>query len=693
MTAIALISSFTFARAVVRTYNYVPVPSVQLNAFPGERPCHTLTRGTAARKLNIISLFEDSIKSVLIPLLLAGAATASLAQNAASTSPLRSQIIPLLTQTIGWYRQTQQEQHLATEPADLTFLADDRRIADQIVSLAFEFARQEEQRLAKPSKPNETLNPSGALSEYESLVQTSAQTDQLVQQTQSEVEALKQGLEKAPASKRSGIAAQISETQSELALFQARQQGLHSMLDFLNEASTATGTIGLRSQIEELARSVPTALSSNGASENPSPANQQPSPSATNIINKLPSVNMWALAGDLFQLSSKRHTLVSEMLATEALQQSSKQLQAPLISRFKQLIETGNQLAKQADTSDQKGLAQERQQLDALTAEFKQLSATLAPLGKQAILLDLYKGNLSNWQADVAGEFKDKIKSLLVRLAGLVIVLGAVFVIGEIWRKAIFRYVHDPRRRYQFLLIRRIVLWSAAAIVLIFTFVAELGAIATFAGLITAGVAVALQSVIVSIVGYFFLIGKFGIRVGDRVQAGTVTGEVVEIGLVRFHLMELSTAGADAVPTGRVVAFSNSVVFQSTSALFKQIPGTNFIWHEISLKFAPEIDYRVLRTRLEEATNTALAQYRDLLERQRRQMEMTLSSIAETELKPRVRIHFTTSALEVVIRFPVVLEKAGEIDEQVVSELFAAVDREPKLKLIDSTMPAVKTGA
>jgi small-conductance mechanosensitive channel len=656
------------------------------------RAGHTPLRGTA-RKPGIISLFGNSIKSVLILLLLAGAARAYVAQSASSTGSVRSQIIPLLTQTIDWYRQTQQEQHLATEPSDLTFLADNRRIADQVVRLAFEFARQEEQRLAKQSKANESLKPSGALSEYESLVQTAAETDQLVQQTQSEVESLKQGLEKASASKRGHIAAQLSETQSELALFQARQQGLHSMLDFLNEASTASGTVGLRSQIEELARSVPTALSNANRNENTPAANQQPSPVATNIINKLPSANMWALASDLLQLSSKRRTLVNEIHATEALEQSSQQLRSPLISRFKQLIETGNQLAKQADTSDQKGLAQERQQLDALTAEFKQLSATLAPLGEQAILLDLYKRSLSSWQADVAGEFKNKIKSLLVRLAGLAIVLGAIFVIGEIWRKAIFRYVHDARRRYQFLLIRRIVLWSAAGIVLIFAFVAELGAVATFAGLITAGVAVALQSVIVSIVGYFFLIGKFGIRVGDRVQAGSVNGEVVEIGLVRFHLMELSTAGADAVPTGRVVAFSNSVVFQSTSALFKQIPGTNFTWHEISLKFAPEIDYRLLRARLEEATNTALAHYRDLLERQRRQMEMTLSSISETELKPRVRIHFTTSALEVVVRFPAVLEKAGEIDEQVISELFAAVDREPKLKLISSTVPAVKTDA
>ena len=59
------------------------------------------------------------------------------------------------------------------------------------------------------------------------------------------------------------------------------------------------------------------------------------------------------------------------------------------------------------------------------------------------------------------------------------------------------------------------------------SFVTEISSFATFAGLITAGVAVAMQSVLVSIVGYFFLIGKYGIRVGDRVQIGNVIGEVM----------------------------------------------------------------------------------------------------------------------------------------------------------------------
>ncbi len=91
----------------------------------------------------------------------------------------------------------------------------------------------------------------------------------------------------------------------------------------------------------------------------------------------------------------------------------------------------------------------------------------------------------------------------------------------------------------------------------VFSFASELGSIATFAGLITAGIAVALQSFILSVVGYFFLIGKYGIRVGDRVQVAGVTGEVVDIGLVRFHMIELISSGQKTA-SGRVVTLSNS---------------------------------------------------------------------------------------------------------------------------------------
>lgn len=612
-------------------------------------------------------------------------------QSAPATEPSPNQIIQFLSQTIDWYRQSQQEQQIATEPADLGFASDDRRMADQVVKLAFDFARQQEQQLAQKSKGQSTGAPNNVGSQYESLSRAASNADQLVQQTQAELESLKQKLDAAPPSKRKQMENQVAELQSELGLFQTRQQALHSMLDFAGGASRAGGT-SLRAQIDELSRAVPAALSGASANDAGAITEQAHAPQFSAATTKPAPTGIWALAADIFRLSSKRSVLSNGLRATQELEQASMQVRAPLVAHLKQLIQSGDELAKQADTADQSALVKEKQQLDALTAQFKQVSGLVTSLAKQSILLDLYKRSLTNWQAEVSTELKEKLKGLLARALGLAIALGDVFLVGEFWKRAIFRYVHDIRRRYQFLLIRKIAIWCGIALVLVFAFVTELGAVATFAGLITAGVAVALQNVIVSMVGYFFLIGKYGIRVGDRVQVGTVSGEVVDIGLVRFHLLELSGGVADSEPTGRVVAFSNSVVFQATGGLFKQIPGTNFVWREITLRFSPDSDHRLIRERIQKAIDTAFADYRESLERQRRQMEMSLTSVPPSELKPRARIHFTTSATEAIVRYPVVMDKAAEIDERVIGDVFAAVDHDPKLKLITSEISPLKAG-
>ena len=613
------------------------------------------------------------------------------AQSSPPSQPTSAQIVQFLGETIDWYRQTQQEQRIATEPSDLGFSADNRRMADQVVKLAFDFARQEEQQLAKrPKEP--APNPSDMGSRYESLSRTAANADTLVQQTQEELQGLKDKLATTPPGKKQQLQTQIEEIQSELGLFQARQQALHSMLEFAGGASKGGGT-SLRAQIDELAHAVPAALSGASASETVTGSGTPPASRANDASPRATPAGMWALAADLFRLSGKRSLLSSSLRATRDLEQTSSQLRAPLIAQLKQLIQAGDQLTKQADTSDQSALAQEKEALDKLTVQFKQVSGLLSSLGKQAILLDLYERSVTNWQAEVASEFKERLKGLLLRVFGLAIALGAVFLIGEFWRRAIFRYVHDTRRRYQFMLMRKIILWCGVGIVLLFAFVTELGAVATFAGLITAGVAVALQNVIVSIVGYFFLIGKYGIRIGDRVQVGSVTGEVVDIGLVRFHLMELSGGVADSEPTGRIVAFSNSVVFQATGGLFKQIPGTNFAWREVTLRFSSDSDYRQIRERLQLAIDRAFSDYKDFLEGQRRQMELSVTSIPSTELKARAHARFSTSATEVSVRYPVVAEKSAEIDERIMSEIFAAIGQDPKLKLLDSQISSVKTPA
>lgn len=621
----------------------------------------------------------------------AQSSTGQAANNANAQPPKQigpQDVIGFLNQTIGWYRHLSVEQELASEPADVLFLDDNRQMANQVVRLSFDFARAQAEAFAK-TPVSQGADQSGNAPNYQGIADLANKAEQQVKRSQEELEALRKRLETTTGARRAAIQSAIDETQSELQLAQTRRDVTRSMLEFIRgNAPSGSGASGFRSQIDELERTVPSvAKSSAGAQNSSSQASNIPTVAAT---KKAEPSGILALITDLLAKSRKIHTLDTTIELTDQLSQSSKEMRQSSGAGLRDMLKRGDQLANEPASNDPAVLKQQKEQIDALTAEFKQRADSVLPLVKQRILLDLYKRSLQNWRTSVKDEYSTELKSLIIRLAILFVILAVVIAAAELWKKAIFRYIHENRRRYQLLLFRRIILWFSIAIIVAFAFATELGSLATFAGLLTAGVAVALQNVILSLAGYFYLIGRYGVRVGDRVQISGVTGEVVDIGLVRLHLMELGSGASNAQPTGRVVVFSNSVVFQPTAGLFKQIPGTNFVWHEITLTLAPESNYRQVEDRLMGAVETVFAGYREHMEKQRRHVEKTLASVTVESLAPQHRLRLTQTGLEVVIRYPVELEHAARIDDRVTRELLDAIDREPKLKLVGTGTPNIQ---
>jgi small-conductance mechanosensitive channel len=616
-------------------------------------------------------------------------AFAQAAQPAAAESP--GDIISFLNQTIVWSRQLTAEQQLVNEPSDALFLNDSRQLANQVVRLAFDYARARAQALANQGGEG-AGQPQAGPSQYQRLIDAAAKADQQVKSLQKELDGFHQQLLSATGRKRTTLLAVISETEGELELFQTRRDTLRNMLQFATTTtSSGVGSGNLPSQVEELARTVPAAASASGkeaAEANPASNSASPTAVASRERKEAPT-GILSLATDLFSLRRKIRALDDNLRQTDALVQSARSLRAPLVAKVRELTQKGDDVAGQPDSQDPKVLAQQRKDLDSLTAQFKQVSASFLPLGKQNILLDVYKRGTTNWRNAVESQYQAELKGLLLRLGALGLILGVVLGVSELWKRATFRYITDTRRRYQFLLIRRIVLWSLIAIIVATAFASELGAITTFAGLMTAGIAVALQNVILSIAGYFFLIGKYGVRVGDRVNINGVTGDVVDIGLVRLQLMEM-TNGPAPLPTGRVVAFSNAVVFQAGSGMFKQIPGTNFLWHEITLTLDPKTNYRQVEQHMMEAVNKVFAEYRDKMELQRRNVERSLNSTLAA-FSPESRLHLTQTSLEVVIRYPVELSNAGEIDNRVTRAILEALELDPNLRAQVSAGPSIKT--
>ncbi|MBB1057064.1 mechanosensitive ion channel family protein [Dietzia cercidiphylli] len=122
-------------------------------------------------------------------------------------------------------------------------------------------------------------------------------------------------------------------------------------------------------------------------------------------------------------------------------------------------------------------------------------------------------------------------------------------------------------------------------------------------GLVTAGLAFALQKVIASLAGYFVILRGRVFAVGDRIAVGEVRGDVMSLGFLRTTVMEMgapsSMTGSETgnwVPsrqfTGRVVTVSNGVIFDE--AVFNYSRGFPFLWEEISVNLPFDVDLRAV---------------------------------------------------------------------------------------------------
>ncbi len=470
--------------------------------------------------------------------------------------------------------------------------------------------------------------------------------------------------------------------QSELELQKALLDAIRKMSSFVETNGEISG--GLAGGINQLARSIPDVLNANAA---PQKTTTTPAPSKPSLAN---SGGLISEAMTLYNYVTAMHEIDGLIQQTDHTRDVADRLRTPLRDALRITIQRSQTLASQPAATDPQQLQSEKQEFRELTERFKQLSAALLPLSQEIIVLNDSKTNSSEWRNSISRESRQVLRSVLTRVIAIVVALAIILVLSQVWRRITFRYVSDPRRRRQFLVMRRVVIGFMIAVVLVLGFVSEFSSLATFAGFITAGIAVGLQAVLLSVAAYFFIIGRYGIRVGDRISVAGVTGDVVDIGLVRLYLMELAGTGLDFYPTGRIVVFSNAVLFQTSTPLFKQIPGTEYAWHEVAVTIAPNGNHKLAQEKLVAAVQEVYARYRDNIERQHAEIERHVDIQVEMP-RPEARLQFSDAGLELLVRYPVEIRNAPDTDEQMTRKVLELIETDTAVKAAVSGSPKFRS--
>lgn len=185
-------------------------------------------------------------------------------------------------------------------------------------------------------------------------------------------------------------------------------------------------------------------------------------------------------------------------------------------------------------------------------------------------------------------------------------VVAVLILLRFVFLRIVDRRVEDPRTRYR--------LGKASARTLFVLGVVFLGAVwlevvrelGTFVGLVTAGVAIALRDLVTNLAGWVFILARRPFEVGDRIQLGEHAGDVIDIRVFQFTILEIGNWVHADQSTGRVIHMPNGDVFREPLANYTS--KFEYVWDELEIHITFESDWRRAKEILEGVVQDAVGE-------------------------------------------------------------------------------------
>lgn len=187
------------------------------------------------------------------------------------------------------------------------------------------------------------------------------------------------------------------------------------------------------------------------------------------------------------------------------------------------------------------------------------------------------------------------------RLLASTLIILLILVIRWVVLRIALRQVKELRSRYRW---RKTSSYTASIIGIFLVgsmWISGLNTLSTFLGLVSAGIAIALRDPLVGLAGWGFMLWRRPFQVGDRINIGKHTGDVIDIRLFQFTMLEIGNWVHADQSTGRIIHIPNGVVF--TEPITSYTTGFHHIWIELPVLVTYESDWQKAKKILEDIAN------------------------------------------------------------------------------------------
>jgi small-conductance mechanosensitive channel len=273
---------------------------------------------------------------------------------------------------------------------------------------------------------------------------------------------------------------------------------------------------------------------------------------------------------------------------------------------------------------------------------------SLAGFGKriddQKQLADVY----AKWTDVLAAKQRSVIHRMLI---GLVIIFGILLVgiFFDSWLERLLGKTSLDRRQVETMrTVTRVAVQICAVLFILLVIFGPPSQLGTILGLAGAGLTVALKDFIVGFLGWFVLMGKNGMRLGDWVEINGVTGEVVELGMFHTVLLETGNWTDSGHPTGRRVTFTNSYAIEGH--YFNFSTSGQWMWDELQVVLPigqdPYPVINAIQKKVAEATTETAKQAEQEWQHAASSRQMSALSAA-----PAINVKPVIGGVEIAVRY------------------------------------------
>ncbi len=252
------------------------------------------------------------------------------------------------------------------------------------------------------------------------------------------------------------------------------------------------------------------------------------------------------------------------------------------------------------------------------------------------------------WDAQVLLQHRVVGHLVLQSVEIVLFILLGMIVGGVLVRRVTLRRSQDRRQMHTLRTILEVCVQILGVVLIVLVLFGPPSQTATMIGIVTAALTISLQDYILAFLGWFMLVGRNGIHVGDLVEINGISGEVVEVGLLSTTLLETTGLADKGEPTGRRVSFVNSYAVRGQ--YFNFSGEGQWMWDEITVSLPTDANLYAIAKEMERAAREETTESAQLAEQEWNRGKHT-AGLARVSAAPMVAMRPAGSGVDIQVRY------------------------------------------